>query len=103
MPYQEGPGLPGTRIYPQLLAVLKRPPWQSPLLSVWVTFAAVRKEIGNSEVPRNSSGPCSYRMFPRDDVENAGGNPLAPDHGVGTGGELRAGCVFHPDQKHSVF
>lgn len=28
VPYQEGPGLLGTSIPPQLLAVLRRPPWQ---------------------------------------------------------------------------
>lgn len=66
--HQEGPGLPATRIYPQLLAVPKRLPGTVYLLSVWVTFAAVRKVGGHSEVPSNSSGPCSYRAFPRDNV-----------------------------------
>lgn len=66
-------------------------------MSVWVTFAAVRKEGGHSEVPSNSSGPCSYRIFPRDNVPNTGGKPLVPDHGVGIGGKCRAVSVFHPD------
>lgn len=66
-------------------------------MSVRVTFAAIRKEGGHPEVPSNSSGLCSSRIFPRDNVPNASGKPLVPDHGVGIGGKCRAVSVCHPD------
>lgn len=63
-----------------------------------MALPAIRKE--GEEVPSNSSGPYLTGCFQGMTFKMQAGNPLAPGHGVGTRGELRAVHVHHPDGKH---
>ena len=70
VPCQEGLEMTGTRVHPQILAVLTRLPWQSAAcVSGWHLQPSERR--GYLTSAKRFICPLSYRVFPSDEVQNA--------------------------------
>lgn len=96
VPCQEGPGLLGSSVYPQRLAVLRRCPGRVQPAGSWVTLAAIRQcqALPLALVLQDFSG-LTFKA--------SGGNPLAPGQRMGSWAELRALSVYAHMGSISVF